>query len=97
MTNSNSEALYFSRSIIPYNFKSNDAEYFNTIGMFFWNAKALNKFSSLPVSNLEYIEDTHMLRMIENKFKIKMVYTEIGTIDVNVPDDIPKVEKYLSK
>ena len=65
--------------------------------MFFWNAKALNKFSSLPVSNLENVEDTHMLRMIENNFKIKMVYTEIGTIDVNVPDDIPKVEKYLSK
>ena len=95
--NNNSEAIYFSRSIIPYNFKSVDVEYFNTIGMFYWNAKALNKFSSLPVSNLEYIEDTHMLRMIENNFKIKMIYTEIGTIDVNVPEDILKVEEYLNK
>ena len=94
--NNNFEAIYFSRSIIPYNFKSIDVEYFNTIGLFYWNAKSLKNFCSLPISKLELIEDTHMLRMIENKFTIKMIYTEINTIDVNVPEDILKVEEYFN-
>ena len=94
--NNNFEAIYFSRSIIPYNFKSIDVEYFNTIGLFYWNAKSLKNFCGLPISKLELIEDTHMLRMIENKFTIKMIYTEINTIDVNVPEDILKVEEYFN-
>ena len=96
VNNNNSEAIYFSRSVIPFNFKSSVVEYFNTIGLFYWNAKSLKKFSNLPISKLERIEDTHMLRMIENNFRIKMIYTEINTIDVNVPEDILKVEEYFN-
>jgi 3-deoxy-manno-octulosonate cytidylyltransferase (CMP-KDO synthetase) len=96
VNNSNSEAIYFSRSVIPYNFKSRVVEYYNTIGLFYWNAKSLNKFSNLPISKLELIEDTHMLRMIENNFKMKMIYTEINTIGVDVPEDILKVEEYFN-
>ncbi len=92
-----SKALFFSRSPIPYNFKSKPVKYYSTIGLFLWHADALKRFSEAPVSYLESIEDTHMLRLIENHFDLLMIYTPDKTIDVNIPEDVLMVEEMLSK
>jgi CMP-2-keto-3-deoxyoctulosonic acid synthetase len=37
------------------------------------------------------------LRVLENGFRIKMIEVERPTLSVDVPEDIMKVEKFLSE
>ena len=67
------------------------------MGLFLWPAQAIERFSNLPKSYLESIEDTHMLRMVENGFDIRLVHTQIKNVGVDVPEDVPKAEEYLRK
>ena len=91
------KALFFSRCPIPFNFKDRKPKYYKQVGLFLWPAKAIERFSSLPKSYLESIEDTHMLRMVENGFDIRLVHTSIQNVGVDVPDDVPRAEEYLLK
>jgi len=91
------KALFFSRCPIPYNFKDRQPKYYKQVGLFLWPAKAIERFSNLPKSYLESIEDTHMLRMVENGFDIRLVHTTIKNVGVDVPEDIPAAEEYLRK
>ena len=91
----NSKALFFSRSPIPFNFRSKPMKYYKQIGLYLWRSEFLNRFSELPVGYLEGIEDTHMLRLIENHFDTLMIYARNDAIGVDVPEDIEKVESFL--
>lgn len=94
----NNNALYFSRLPIPLNFKNNQpVKYYKQIGLYFWSAESLQRFSNITPGLLEQTEDTHTLRFIENHFKVRMIYNEKGTASVDVPDDIKKVEDFLNK
>ena len=88
--------LYFSRSPIPMNFKSKPARYYKQVGLYLWKAEALKRFSALPVGYLEGIEDTHTLRLVEQRFDPRIVITDHPTIGVDIPGDIQKVENYLA-
>jgi 3-deoxy-manno-octulosonate cytidylyltransferase (CMP-KDO synthetase) len=50
----------------------------------------------LPASKLEKIEQLEQLRILENGYKIKAAVTETSSIGVDVPEDIERVEAYLS-
>lgn len=89
------KALFFSRCPIPYNFKSKEIKYYKQIGLFLWKSETVQRFSQTPKSYLENIEDTHMLRLIENGFDVRLVYTHKYTIGVDVPVDIKKAEEFL--
>ena len=91
------KALFFSRCPIPYNFKDRQPKYYKQVGLFVWPAAAIQRFADLPKSDLENIEDTHMLRMVENGFDIRLVRTAINNVGVDVPEDIPEAEKFLKK
>ncbi len=88
-------ALFFSRSVVPYNFKGKDVTYYKQVGLYLWRAKALRRFSETPKCTLENIEDTHMLRLIEYQFDVKLVKALRSAYGVDVPEDVPVVEKYL--
>ncbi len=90
-------ALFFSRCPIPYNFKNRQPKYYKQVGLHLWPAKAIERFSQLPKSYLESIEDTHMLRMIENGFDIRLVHTTVQNVGVDVPEDVPRAEEFLRK
>ena len=90
-----SRALFFSRCPIPHNFKSKHPTYFKQVGLFIWRAGSIERFSKLPVSYLESIEDTHMLRLVEHRFDIAMVHTDRFTVGVDVPEQIPEAEEFL--
>lgn len=95
-------AIYFSRSPIPfYRDATNQREwinnfnYFQHIGLYIYRQEFLVEFVKLPPSKLERAEQLEQLRILENGFKIKVVETESESINVDVPEDIKKVEMYL--
>jgi 3-deoxy-manno-octulosonate cytidylyltransferase (CMP-KDO synthetase) len=98
ITDINSYAIYFSRSVIPHNRDlSNDVIYYKHIGVYAFRPEALKLFVSLPVSNLEKIEKLEQLRLIENGYKIKMVLTDYKGIGIDTPEDLVVARHALRK
>ncbi len=95
VVNGKSRAIYFSRSPIPHNFKSKPVNYYKQIGLYLWRSEVLKRFAETPIGPIETIEDTQVLRMVENDFDTLMVYTPHDTIGVDHPEDIKKAEAFL--
>jgi len=91
ITDKNSDAIYFSRSVIPFDRDSSgDTAYFKHIGVYAFRPEMLALFVALPVSRLEQIEKLEQLRLIENGHKIKMVLTEYKGIGIDTIDDLER-------
>ncbi len=95
VTGLNGNALYFSRSPIPYN-RSDNAVYFEHLGVYAYRKEALIHFTKLPVSSLEKTEMLEQLRYLENGISIKMIETKESAIKIDMPGDLQKAEAYLS-
>ena len=96
VTDKSGYALYFSRSIVPYqrDGKTN-AEYFLHVGVYAYKKDALIKFTKLPQSSLEKIEKLEQLRYLENGIKIKMAETDYNNIAIDTPADLEKAKNSL--
>ena len=91
------KALFFSRSVIPHDFKNRSPKYYKQVGLYVWPATSIKKFSQTPKGYLENTEDTHMLRLIEHGFDARLVYTSVQCVGVDVPEDIELAEDFLRK
>ena len=92
----NGWALYFSRSPIP--FGRDGGERFDTykhLGVYAYTRRFLDKFRSLPDGTLERIEKLEQLRVLEHGYRIRVVVTEYDSPEVDLPGDIPRIEKKL--
>jgi 3-deoxy-manno-octulosonate cytidylyltransferase (CMP-KDO synthetase) len=87
-------ALYFSRSPIPC---ARDADtIFDTykhLGIYAYTKRFLETYRNLPEGRLEAIEKLEQLRAIEYGYQIKVVITEYDSPEVDLPEDIPRIEK----
>ena len=93
----NGNALYFSRSPLPYNRNENfPADYFEHIGVYAYRKEALLYFTKLPASTLEQTEMLEQLRYLENGIAIKMIETNENAVKIDVPEDLQKAEDYLA-
>ena len=93
-----SNALYFSRSPIPYQRDTLlKAHYYEHIGVYAFRKQALLNFTSWPASILEQIEKLEQLRYLEHGVRIRMVETTSPTVKIDVPGDIVIAEEYLRK
>lgn len=92
----NGYALYFSRSPIPY---PRDAgivcDTYKHLGVYAYTRRFLEIFRSLPPGKLELVEKLEQLRAIENGHKIKVMITPHNSPEVDIPDDIAKIEQYM--
>ena len=99
--NSNSEALYFSRMVIPFIKGVDEKEwhnhfnYYRHVGMYAYRTDILEKITKLKPSPLEIAESLEQLRWLENGFKIKCVETQHDSHCVDTPEDIEKVLKLM--
>ncbi len=95
--NENNEALYFSRSPIPFVRNVNEENwhrhhtFYRQVGMYAYRKDILEKITKLPVSSLEKAESLEQLRWLQNGFKIKCVLTKYESHCVDVPEDVKKV------
>ena len=93
------KALYFSRSVIPYQTRETFSPEFSWKhqGIYGYTSKVLKKISGLPETWLEHIEELEQLRMVFFGLNIYIHKTEHDSIGVDHPDDIPLVEKIIKK
>jgi len=95
--NSNSEAMYFSRMVIPFikGVEEKDwhrhHQYYRHVGMYAYRKDILEQITKLPVSSLEKAESLEQLRWIENGFTIKCVPTKYESHCIDTPEDVQKV------
>ncbi len=90
----NNNAMYFSRSLIPYS-KNKDTDYYYHIGIYAYRTKFLLNMRNMQKSNLQKSEDLEQLQILENGYKIKVAVVDDIPLGVDVFDDIKKVEKVL--
>ncbi len=87
-------ALYFSRSIIPYQRDKNIAvNYMQHIGIYAFRKQALLDFYKLPMTTLEASEKLEQLRYLEYGKKIRMVETNHFGIGIDTIEDLEMARK----
>jgi len=90
-------ALYFSRSTIPFNRDQDDATYFKHLGIYAYRKEFLMKYADLPASQLEKTEKLEQLRVLEAGYKIKTLKTEYESVGVDTPEDLEKVKQLMKE
>ncbi len=101
VVNNRMQALYFSRSIIPFRRNKDKAEwldghvYYKHIGLYAYKAEVLREITSLPQSPLEMAESLEQLRWLENGYTIKVGVSDIETIGIDTPADLEAAEAFL--
>ena len=91
----NYNALYFSRSPIPYCKDFLKINAFHHYGIYAYKTSFLKILKNLKTSPLQEIEDLEQLNFLEHGYKIKIALVDEIIPSVDVPEDIKKVEKYL--
>jgi len=99
--NKKNEAIYFSRSIIPYIRDVHHTEwldkhtFYKHIGMYAYRPDVLDEITRLPQSSLEKAESLEQLRWIESGYRIRVGYTDLETIGIDTPEDMEKALLFL--
>lgn len=100
--NNDGNALYFSRSVIPY-LRNIPQEkwlqhhtFYKHIGLYAYRVDILAKITSLPQGILEQSESLEQLRWLEAGLTIKVKETDIETIGIDTPEDLQRAEIFLS-
>jgi 3-deoxy-manno-octulosonate cytidylyltransferase (CMP-KDO synthetase) len=98
------DALYFSRSPVPYIRAEEDRmrwievhEFYKHIGLYIFRRDFLLHFSKLPISKLEKAEKLEQLRILESGYRIKAGITRYDSIPIDTPEDVERVTAILRK
>jgi 3-deoxy-manno-octulosonate cytidylyltransferase (CMP-KDO synthetase) len=101
VVNSQNEAMYFSRSVIPF-CRGNETEnwisrhfYLKHVGIYAYRAEILRELTRLEQSPLEIAESLEQLRWLENGYRIKVGFTDVETIGIDTPEDLEKVKELI--
>lgn len=103
VVNSNKEALYFSRNIIPHvrgvkldNNAMDKNTFFKHVGIYAYRVDILNKIVKLPIGTLERIESLEQLRWLENGYRLSTVETNLESPSIDTPEDLEYVLDKIS-
>jgi len=95
--NRQSDALYFSRSPIPFfRSPSQGLTTYRHLGIYGYQMAFLNHFVSLPPSPLEIAEGLEQLRALEHGARIRVHLTDHEAIGLDSPDQIALIESLLA-
>lgn len=97
VSNSKREALFISRSPIPYPKGLLELYYEKVTGVQIFSKKALEFFNRTPKSILEKAEENDLMRFIENGIPVKMTISDYKTISVDTTKDLKSVIEILEK
>lgn len=92
----NRNALFFSRSVIPYPRDNKIAiTYYEHIGVYAFRKQALLNFTQWPMTPLEAAEKIECLRYLENGIAVRMIITEYMGVEIDTPEDLVRAAKLL--
>jgi len=91
-------ALYFSRAPIPW-VRDTEAKvhvkYWKHLGLYAFQREALLEYPTLPLGELERVEQLEQLRWMENGWKIRVAEVAHDAVSVDVPEDVARVERLM--
>ena len=93
----NKQALYFSRSPIPFirgvaqNEWINHGSFLKHLGLYAYRSHVLNAIATLSQGVLENFESLEQLRWLENGYRISVERTDKEGISIDTPEDLTKL------
>ncbi len=93
----NSNALYFSRSLIPYPRNSGKSPVYKHIGIYAYRREFLLNYSKMQSTPLEQSESLEQLRALENGFKIRVIKSDCKFVGVDTEEDLKLVNEIYQK
>lgn len=99
VVNKKNEALYFSRSTIPYIRGVKDQKwitkhlFYKHIGLYAYKKSVLLEITKLEQTPLEIAESLEQLRWLEHGYTISVAYTEHDSISIDTPKDLDKIKQ----
>ena len=93
-------ALYFSRSLIPYPRNAGRQAVYEHVGLYVYRRDFLQKLAQLPPTPLEKTESLEQLRVLEHGFRLRVVETrcqdhEFSGFSVDTEQDLVRAEAML--
>ena len=96
VVNDNSDAVFLSRSPIPYPKDGQDLTFFKQICVYAFRPDALARFRELAQGPSERAEGIELLRFLEHGIAVRMVAVAQDTVAVDTPSDLQTVCRLLS-
>lgn len=95
ITDIHNNAIYFSRSPIPYYRTEHKAPVYNHMGLYAFRRDFLMLYKTLPQTPLEITESLEQLRAIEHGYKIRVCLTEERTLEINTPEEYEEAQRFV--
>ncbi len=86
-------ALYFSRSLIPFPRNIGKAKVYKHIGIYAYRRKFLLEYAKMDSTPLEESESLEQLRALENGYKIRVIKSDCKFIGVDTEEDLKLVNE----
>lgn len=95
----NGNALYFSRSLIPYPRKGEGHQAYEHIGIYVYRKDFLMHYINMSPTPLEVSESLEQLRILENGIRLKVVITayDYNGLSVDTQEDLDHVRRIVAK
>ncbi|MFA6990162.1 MAG: 3-deoxy-manno-octulosonate cytidylyltransferase [Candidatus Gastranaerophilaceae bacterium] len=90
-------ALYFSRSPIPFERTLDTTVFYGHIGLYAYRRESLIKMTKLPQSMLEKTECLEQLRALQNGMRIKIAVVDYKPIGIDTKEDLEQFQSFINK
>jgi len=97
VTDTEDNALYFSRSILPYPRNPGGPGPFLHMGIYAFRRETLFEFTGLPQTPLEKAEGLEQLRALENGIRIRVPTTSHFSTGVDTAEDLERIRKTIDE
>ncbi len=94
ITDLQGNALYFSRSPIPYYRTQHSAPVYHHMGLYAFRRDFLTTYANLPQTPLELTESLEQLRALEHGYRIRVCLTPIKTLEINTPEEYEQAQQF---
>lgn len=91
------DALYFSRSLIPYHRNAGKSKTFKHIGIYAYRRQFLIDYAKMEPTPLEQSESLEQLRALENGFKIRVIKSDCRFVGVDTEEDLRLVNEIYKR
>lgn len=96
VVNKNNDALYFSRSVIPFVANTEiQTTHFLHLGVYGYRKDILLQFTQWPAAQLELIEKLEQLRYLDNGIAIRMALVDFKSVAIDTPEDLERARILL--
>ncbi len=95
ITDLQGNAIYFSRSPIPYPRTNEPAPVHHHMGLYAFRHDFLMRYKDMPQTSLEKAESLEQLRVLEHGHKIRVCLTESRTLEINTPEEHAAAQEFV--